>query len=219
MSLIFSLLAALLATLVQQWVWDYMHMFQWYSNPLKGAQLRQYLYEGAEGWHMPVVAESVPGLVHVSLFLFFFGLGDSLLALNTTVGITTIVPITICGLMYVLSMFAPIMNPQSPFQNPFSGLIWYLRQKVHPRCYLDRASGGSFKAVSSNLSVGQMQLAMEENDERKDRDVRAIRWLIRNWTEDNEMESFAMAIPGAFTIPCTLSFPMLFSHQSRNGKP
>jgi hypothetical protein len=199
MSLIFSLFAALLATLVQQWVRDYMHVFQRYSNPLKSARLRQYLYEGAEGWYMPMVAESVPGLVHVSLFLFFLGLGDSLLAINTTVGVTTIIPIAICALLYILSMFAPVLNPQSPFQNPFSGLIWYLKQKIHPRHYLDRASGGSLKAVSSSLSQGQMQLAMEENDGRKNRDVRAIRWLIDNRTEDDEMESFAMAIPGCFT--------------------
>ncbi|KAH9170242.1 hypothetical protein EDB89DRAFT_1853623, partial [Lactarius sanguifluus] len=123
MSLVFSISAALLATLVQQWVRDYMHVFQRYSNPLKSARLRQYLYEGAEGWYMPVVAESVPGLVHVSLFLFFVGLGDSLFNVNTTVGVTTIVPITICGLLYVFSMFAPVIKPQSPFRNPFSGLI------------------------------------------------------------------------------------------------
>ena len=199
MSLVFSLFAALLATLVQQWVRDYMHVFQRYSNPLKSARLRQYLYEGAEGWYMPLIAESVPGFVHVSLFLFFIGLGDTLLSLNTTVGVTTIIPIVLCGSLYVLSTFAPIINPQSPFQNPFSGLVWYLKQKVHPRRYLDRASGGSLKSVSSDLSKAQMQLAMEENDGRKDRDVRAIRWLIDNRTEDDEMESFVIAIPGAFT--------------------
>ncbi|KAH9052778.1 hypothetical protein EDB87DRAFT_344207 [Lactarius vividus] len=199
MSLVFSISAALLATLVQQWVRDYMHVFQRYSNPLKSARLRQYLYDGAEGWYMPVVAESVPGLLHVSLFLFFLGLGDSLLNVNVTVGATTIVPITICAFLYMFSMFAPVIEPQSPFRNPFSGLIWYLRQKVHPRRYLDRASGGTVKAVSPNISQGQMQLAMEENDERKDRDVRAIQWLIQNRTEDDEMESFVMAIPGAFT--------------------
>ncbi|KAI9437911.1 hypothetical protein BJY52DRAFT_567169 [Lactarius psammicola] len=199
MSLVFSLSAALLATLVQQWARDYMHVFQRYSNPLKSARLRQYLYEGVEGWYMPLVAESVPGLVHVSLFLFFLGLGDSLLALNTTIAITTIVPITVCGLLYVFSTFTPILNPQSPYQTPFSRVIWYLMQKVHPRSYSDRASGGGRKTVSSHMSKGRVQLAMEENEERKGRDVRAIRWLIDNSTEDDEMESFAMAIPGAFT--------------------
>ncbi|KAN0133855.1 hypothetical protein V8E53_008350 [Lactarius tabidus] len=199
MSLVFSLFAALLATLVQQWVREYMHVFQRYSNPLKSARLRQYLYDGAEGWYMPIVAESVPGLVHVSLFLFFLGLGDSLLAVNTTVGVTTIIPITICGLLYVLSMFAPIVNPQSPFRNPFSGLIWYAIRKVHPKTYSDRTSSGALKTVSLKMSEGQAQLAMEENEDRKDRDVQAVQWLIDNRTEDDEMESFVMAIPGTFT--------------------
>src|SRR5487761_1149216 len=122
MSLVFSLSAALLATLVQQWVRDYMHVFQRYSHPLKSARIRQYLGEGVEGWYMPVVAESVPGLVHVSLFLFFLGLGDSLLNLNTTVGVTTIVPITLCGFLYIFSTFAPVIYPQSPYQNSFSAL-------------------------------------------------------------------------------------------------
>ena len=197
MSLIFSLSASLVATLVQQWIRNYMHVFQRYSNPLESARLRQYLYEGAEGWYMPMVAESVPALVHVSLFLFFVGLGDSLFAINTTVGVTTIVPIATCELLYVFSMFAPVLKPQSPYRNSFSGLIWYLRQKVHPRQYLDR--GGTPQAASSNMSDGLMELAMEENDERKDRDVRAIEWLIHNRTEDDEMESFVMAIPGSFT--------------------
>jgi hypothetical protein len=199
MSLIFSLVAALLATLVQQWVRDYMHVFQRYSNPLKGARLRQYLYEGVEGWYMPRVARAVPGLVHISLFLFFAGLVDSLLATYTTVGVTTTIPIAICSSLYVLSTFAPAINPQCPFRNPFAGLMWYLKQKVHPWRYLDRAAGGTIEAVSSNLSEGQIQLAMEENRERKYRDVRAVQWLIHNRTEDDEMESFVMAIPGAFT--------------------
>ncbi|KAH9169771.1 hypothetical protein EDB89DRAFT_1888540 [Lactarius sanguifluus] len=198
MSLVFSLSAALLAMLVQQWVRDYMNVYQRYSNPLKSARLRQYLYEGAEGWYIKV-AESVPGLVHVSLFLFFLGLGDWLFALKRTIGITIIVLITICGFLYALSTFTPILNPQSPFQNPFSRMIWYLRQKmkIHPRRFFDR--DGAHKIVSLNMSEGRAQLAMEDNEQRQGRDVQAIRWLIDNSTEDDEMESFVMAIPGTFT--------------------
>src|SRR5260221_3747132 len=46
MALIFSLVAALLAILTQQWVRNYMHVFQRYSDPLKCARLRQYLHDG-----------------------------------------------------------------------------------------------------------------------------------------------------------------------------
>jgi hypothetical protein len=85
-ALIFSLSAALLAILVQQWVHDYMHVFQRYNDPLKSARLRIYLHEGSEGWYMPVVADAVPGLLHVSLFPFFAGLGDFVMNINITVG-------------------------------------------------------------------------------------------------------------------------------------
>jgi len=71
--------------------------------------------------------------------------------------------------------------------------------RPHPRKYSDRADGGAQKTVSPKMSVGQVQLAMEENEERKERDARAIQWLIHNRTEDDEMESFVMAIPGTFT--------------------
>jgi hypothetical protein len=198
MALAFSLLAALLAILVQQWVRKYMHVFQRYGDPLKSSRLRQYLYEGCEKWYMPNVAEAVPGFLHISLFLFFAGLGDSLLNINTKVALSTIVPIGVSGLLYIFMTFAPIINPQSPYQNSFSGIIWYLFQKFRGRRFRDRGPDGGIKPVSANMAQGQMQLAMEETEARKGRDVRAIRWLIENRTEDAEMETFLPALPGSF---------------------
>jgi len=147
---------------------------------------------------MPVIAEAVPGLLHVSLFLFFVGLCDSVFNINMTVGISTTIPIGISGLLYILTTFAPIIYPQSPYQNSFSGLIWYIIQKFGGRRFRDRTLNGTSKPVSSNMAKGQMQLAMEETADRKGRDERAIRWLVSNMTEDAEMESFVMAIPGSF---------------------
>jgi hypothetical protein len=198
MALICSLSAALLAILVQQWVRDYMQVFERYSDSLKKARLRQYLYDGCDGWYMPVLADAVPGLLHVSLFLFFAGLVDFILNINTTVGVTTTIPIGISTLFYIFTTFAPVIHPQSPYQNSFSGLIWYAMQKLRGRRYTDRGPHGAQKFVSSNMAEGQMQLAMEETPDRKLRDARAISWLTKNMTEDAEMESFAMAIPGSF---------------------
>ena len=223
MALTFSLSAALLAILVQQWVRDYMHIFQRYSDPLKSARIRQYLYEGAEGWYMPIVVEVVPGLLHVSLFLFFVGLGDSTLNINTTIGLSTTVPIGICGLLYIFTTLAPVIYPQAPYQNTFSGFIWYAIQKSRGRRFKDR--DGEFKSVSTNMAQGQMQLSMEETKDRKDRDKRAIRWLLDNLTEDTEIESFVMSIPGSFNGEWSLEMwaemsenddmPVVARHSSR----
>jgi hypothetical protein len=147
---------------------------------------------------MPRVAEGVPGLLHISLFLFFAGLGDSLLNINTKVALCTIVPIGVSGLLYIFMTFVPIMYPQSPYQNSFSGMFWYLFQMLRGRRFRDRGPDGGMNPVSANMAQGQMQLATEETVARKDRDVRAIRWLIDNLTEDAEMEKFVPAIPGSF---------------------
>ena len=198
MALAFSLSAALLAILVQQWVRDYMHVFQRYSDLQKSARMRQYLYEGSEGWYMPIAAEAVPGLLHVSLFLFFAGLADSTLNINTTIGVSTTVPIGLCGLLYIFTTLAPAIHPQSPYQTSFSGVIWYAVQKLRGRRFKDR--DGKLKSVSTNMAQGQMQLSMEKTKERNGRDKRAILWLLDNLTEDAEIESFVMSMPGSLEV-------------------
>ena len=144
------------------------------------------------------VAEVDPGFPHMSLFLIFAGLVNSLLNINTKVALNSIVPIGVSTLLYILMTFAPIVHPQSPYQNSFSGIFWYLFQKLCGRKFKDRGSDGEMRSVSTNMAQGQMQLAMEETVARQGRNVRAIRWLIDNLTEDAEMEEFLSAIPGSF---------------------
>jgi Family of unknown function (DUF6535) len=196
MSLVSSLSAALLALLVRQWVHNYMHAFDQYKDPLKRSRLRQYLHEGSVRWYFRALAKAVPALLHISLFLFLVGLVDFNLNLNTTVAAYTIIPIGITGLFYVFTTLAPVLDPQSPYQNSFSGLIWYLTQKLHARHYKDR--DGQSKPLSTNMAIGQMELAMEKMDTRKGRDEKAIFWLVKSMSEETEIESFAKAIPGSF---------------------
>jgi len=191
-SLVCSLSAALLATLVQQWVKAYMRIFQQSSNPLKTARIRLFLFEGAE--RLPVVAEAVPALIHVSLILFFWGLGDIILQIDTAVFVAAVVPIAVCVCLYLYCMIAPIWNPQSPYRTPFSIFIWYLIRVLHP--YYNCFRGKVVKLAS--MEVRQEQSAMKETKSRKDRDVRAVRWLVDNINGSNEAQTFVLAIPGSF---------------------
>ena len=68
MALVFRLYTAFLATHLWKWVRNY--VFQRYSDPRLSVQLRQYLHDSAQVWYMLVVAEVVPSLLHISLFLF-----------------------------------------------------------------------------------------------------------------------------------------------------
>ncbi|KAI0276111.1 hypothetical protein BGY98DRAFT_1098384 [Russula aff. rugulosa BPL654] len=111
-SLICSLSAAILATLVQQWARVYMRIFRQSRNPLRAARIRLFMFEGAH--RLPSVMEFVPGLIHVSLILFLWGLGDVILHTDKTVFITTVVPIIVCACLYLYCVSAPIWIPNHP---------------------------------------------------------------------------------------------------------
>jgi hypothetical protein len=104
----------------------------------------QNLNEVCGGWW-----PRVPGF-HISLFLLFAGLGDSLLNLNTTTGIYTVIPI----FSYILTIFGTLFVHRQTSWNSFSGIIWYLFQKSCDRKYGDRASNGDMISVSANRACG-----------------------------------------------------------------
>jgi hypothetical protein len=191
--LVCSLSAALFATLVRQWVRSYMKVFQRYDHPLKRARFRQFFSEGASG--MLKLGEAVPGLIHISLLLFFVGLCDSMLnTTNPTIGITTTVSICIAGSFYLYTLS---VNPtKSPYQTPFSRPIFSLMRKF-PRAFFAPQFLHNWRTPTS-IEDYQEELVMEETEERKGRDVRAVRWLVDNTTANAEMEPLVLAIPGTF---------------------
>ena len=190
-SLVCSLSAALLATLIQQWHRTYMTALQQTRDPLKAARIRLFLFEGIA--RLPVVAEAVPGLIHVSLVLFFWGLGDHILHIDATVFVAIVVPIAVCICLYFYSVIEPIWDSQSPFR---SGIIWYFVRELHRNSYYDRFRG---KMVGpARVEVREIQSAMEPTEERKKRDIRAIQWLVDNINGSNKTETFVLSIPGSF---------------------
>ena len=193
-SLVCSLSAGLLATLVQQWTRAYMRIFQQSRKPLKAGRTRQFSFEGAQS--LPTVAEFVPWLIHVSPILFFWRLVDLIFQIDKTVFITTVVPILVCVCLYLYCMIEPMRNPQSPYRTPFSGFIWALIQKLRRRSHYRRSRDNGAKPTS--MEVRQEHFAMKDNPSRKDRDVRAFRWLVDKINGSNKTDTFVLAMPGSF---------------------
>lgn len=171
-----------------------MHIFQQASNPLQIARFRVYLFEGSE--RLPVLAEAVLGLIHTSLILFFWGLGDIILQIDTAIFLIILVPITVCVCLYLYCIFAPIRNPQSPYRTPFSSLIWFLIQKLSRSPCCSHVHDKGVKPTS--MEKHQEQSSMEKSISRMDRDVRAIQWLVDRINGSDEMQALVLAIPGSF---------------------
>ena len=181
LSLICSLSAAFIATLVQQWARDYMRVFTPPRKPLKTARIRMFLFERVE--RLPKLAEVVPMLIHFSLILFFWGIGDIILQIDKTIFISTVAPILVGALFYLYCVFAPMWNPQLPYRTPFSVYILNLIQNLRSLASMEKIQEDS---------------AMKASEGRMNRDVRALQWLIDNIKEINEVQTFVLAFIDSF---------------------
>ncbi|KAF8798287.1 hypothetical protein BYT27DRAFT_7203397 [Phlegmacium glaucopus] len=197
MSLGFSITAALGATLVQQWVRDYLQVFQRLSGSLERSRMRQYLFHGLSSNHMSLIVECIPAFIHISLFLFFIGLAENLFAINHAVAITTTIIIGFCTVFYIACSVFPVIYPQTPFHTPLSNVLWRMGQIIRPRKHSDRNTKGKIVSASSDMAKGRLQLAMGHSNNRMERDTDAIRWVLSKITEDSEFEPFAAGIGGS----------------------
>src|SRR6266702_3889068 len=111
-------------------------------------------------------------------------------------GSTTVVLICICGSFYLYSASEHLRNPQSPFQSLISRPTFFLIQKFRRHYFPDRVPRK--RRMPTSIEAYQEELVMEETEERKQRDVRGVRWLVDNTTVNAEMEPLVLAIPGTF---------------------
>lgn len=142
---------------------------------------------------MQVLADAVPMLMHCSLFLFFWGLGDSMLSLDTTIGVSTIIPACLCSMFYMNDVSARVVDPQSPTHSPIARQVLFWAQSFQRGYFTCRTIN-----TSMTLEAYREQLVMEEPNGRKGRDARALRWLVNNTAVKADVQPLALAIPGSF---------------------
>ncbi|KAI0045664.1 hypothetical protein FA95DRAFT_1495195, partial [Auriscalpium vulgare] len=120
MSLIMSLTCALAATLMQQWVRQYTQASQRSAAPYKRARIRTFLFQGVEKFHLAGAVEFIPALLHTSVFLFFAGLVDFMMAINHTVAYTALTCSLLTAAAYTVSTVLPLFSLNSPYRTPLS---------------------------------------------------------------------------------------------------
>jgi Family of unknown function (DUF6535) len=131
LSLVISLTCALLATLLQQWARRYLTVTQPPRlSPHKRARIRSFFAGGAKKFHLPLVVETLPTLLHVSLFLFFSGLLVFLFNINHTTFSIVAWWVGLCGGIYGCITLLPIFRHDSPYYAPLTFLVWSLLNGV-----------------------------------------------------------------------------------------
>ena len=125
-SLVLSLTSALMATLLQQWARRYGEMPDRPSDPNHRARVRSFLFHGTETYKMRLVVQIAPTLLHLSVYLFFAGLGIVFHKINErVVAIAVYVSVGVFGVAYVALTILPCLDVQCPYRTPMSYFLWY----------------------------------------------------------------------------------------------
>ena len=126
LSLVLSLTCALAATLVRQWARRYLRLALRRGAPHKRARMRAYISDGIEGFQLHRAIEGIITLLHISVFLFFTGLVEFLLPINTTVAYVTLGSVTLFAFAYGILTILPNLSFNCPYRTPLSGITWRL---------------------------------------------------------------------------------------------
>lgn len=126
LSLSFSLLCALFATLIQQWTRNYRQAAGKHSTPHRRARISAYLYQGINRFKMAAIVEIIPLLLHISLFLFFSGLVAYLFMFNNALAYVILGVVVFCTFIYGLVTFIPFFCLDCPYRTPLTLLSWHI---------------------------------------------------------------------------------------------
>jgi Family of unknown function (DUF6535) len=224
LSLVSSLTCALLATLLQQWARRYITATQppRYS-PHKRARIRAFFADGVEKFHLPWAVETLPTLLHVSLFLFFSGLLIFLFNINHTTFSVVVWWIGLLAGIYGCITLMPIFRHDSPYYAPLSLTAWFLYNGVTyavlrilmfityvgacsvsvwyssdlRRDITRRHFGHLIDTFHGRLLGGVVKTAQETASKlAAEIDGRVLSWTFDALDEDHELEQFFEGIPG-----------------------
>lgn len=121
LSLVISLVGALLATSLQQWARQYIGNTQpKQCSPEKHARRRAFFAGGVDRMHFRRAVEALPLLIHLSLFLFFSGLIIFMRNINHSVYLAIVLAVGLFSAVYVSFTFMPMFWPDSPYNTPLS---------------------------------------------------------------------------------------------------
>jgi hypothetical protein len=135
---------------------------------------------GLERWHLHLIVQCLPILIHIAFFLFSIGLVILLLGDDPTIGIAIsalTVPIVV---LYLSSSIHPTLYEDSPFRTPISGMIQGLLRPLRGASRLQGVQGFPDQPDAQKAQALAWLLFESQNSKTINAAVYAIAGLVAN---------------------------------------
>ena len=214
LSLVISLFCALLATLQQYWARRYLRRTYPQCAIHKRSRIRSFFAEGVDRFYLPFAVETIPALLHISMFLFLTGLVISLFSIHHAIAHVILAATVVCGFVYMVITVMPVFYHNSPYQSPLSALAWAISRKmakislsaVHYVVSLQKHTGfiqaDSIASLTKRILDCKKRLSLsmaKAAEAAADRqhwsiDARALSWTLDQSDEESEVEKFVAGL-------------------------
>ncbi|KAJ7268275.1 hypothetical protein C8J57DRAFT_1131279, partial [Mycena rebaudengoi] len=120
-SLMLSLVSALGASLAKGWVTQFSSSLSGSSWGDASSHCRR--LRGLQRWHLKLIIQCLPILIHIAFFLFSTGLVVLVFQDDTAIGIAILVLAAVAFMLYLASSIHSVYSIDSPFRTPVSTMF------------------------------------------------------------------------------------------------
>ena len=210
-SLVLSLVAAVFATLVQEWIRRYLLLTQPRFSPHRRARIRACMAQEGSLARLQRTVHTLNTFLHLSVFFFFMGLIAVTTSGDTFVVVAVSIYIFIPLVLYLTYSLIPCFDPHSLYSTPLTGFLLSLRgvPQIGLSLFRSIVRRGRFRDVFQDynppvdggwLTLDYAILEVEKLAETRSSalDVGALSWLFNSLGQDQELEQFLAGMPGFY---------------------
>ncbi len=149
--------------------------------------MRAFFSNGVEQFRVAWAVEALPGLVHLSLSIFFAGLLIYLWNVHRTVFSAVLCWVGLLLVVYGTITLMPIFRLDSPYYAPLSSTAWFLYTSIQV-------------LFGAREEIGSVEMEAAEAAARRSSaiDVRILEWTIDALSDDDALEYFFESFPNFY---------------------
>ena len=206
-SFLLSIVSAVACALIQQWCYQYLRFAYPRAAPHERGRVRTYLFQGLNVFPMRRFTYGTHVLLHISVILFFYAIGEFFYNVDRSVGVVIRYALIVSAVIYALLSISPLIFSNSPYNTPMTPLLraafiilriifrlpWWcprwLRNEPFDLTGLQYYKGIDFDAAHL--------LSIEAEKRAEKLEPRAMEWLFtENDFSDSDMDTFLASFPG-----------------------
>jgi hypothetical protein len=206
-SFLLSIVSAVACALIQQWCYEYMKSAYPRAAPHERGRVRTYLFQGLNVVPMRRFMYGTHALLHISLILFFWAIGEFFYIVNHVFGLVIRYALVVLAVIYALLSISPLLISNSPYNTPMTPLlraVFIILRIIlrFPWCYPRRIPGEPYDLTGLRYYKGihfdAAHLFSIEAEKRAEKlEPHAMEWLFtENDFSNTDMDKFLESLPG-----------------------